>query len=48
MRTFLDVQFYDALMLASSEAAGCEEILTEDLNDGQMYGSVKAVNPFKS
>ena len=23
------------------------EILTEDLNDGQMYGNVKAVNPFK-
>ena len=41
------VQFYDSLMLAFSEAAGCDEILTEDLNDGQMYGSVKAVNPFK-
>ena len=27
---------------------GCDEILTEDLNDGQMYGSVKAVNPFKN
>ena len=48
IRDLYDVQFYDALMLASSEAAGCEEILTEDLNDGQMYGSVKAVNPFKS
>ena len=43
MRTFLDTNVF-----ASSEAAGCEEILTEDLNDGQMYGSVKAVNPFKS
>jgi len=42
------VQSYDSLMLAFSEAAGCNEILTEDLNDGQMYGSVKAVNPFKS
>ena len=41
------VQFYDSLMLAFSEAAGCVEILTEDLNDGQMYGSVKAVNPFR-
>ena len=47
IRDLYGVQFYDALMLASSEAAGCEEILTEDLNDGQMYGSVKAVNPFK-
>jgi predicted nucleic acid-binding protein len=41
------VQFYDSLMLACAEASGCSEILTEDLNDGQMYGSVKAVNPFK-
>ncbi len=42
-----DVQFYDSLMLAAAESAGCDEILTEDLSDGQMYGSVKAVNPFK-
>ena len=41
------IQFFDSLHLASAEAAGCDEILTEDLNDGQMYGSVKAVNPFK-
>ena len=40
-------QFYDSLMLAAAESAGCGEILTEDLNDGQLYGTVKAVNPFK-
>ncbi|MBR4251546.1 MAG: hypothetical protein IKQ15_04520 [Kiritimatiellae bacterium] len=40
-------QFYDSLMLAAAESAGCREILTEDLNDGQMYGTIKAVNPFK-
>jgi predicted nucleic acid-binding protein len=43
--TFLD--FYDALIVAAAEYAGCDEVLTEDLNDGQIYGSVKAVNPFK-
>ena len=42
-----DIQFYDAMMLAAAERIGAEEFLTEDLNDGQMYGSVKAVNPFK-
>ena len=42
-----DLQFYDSLLLATAEALGCDEFLTEDLNDGQMYGSVKAVNPFK-
>ena len=43
--TFLD--FYDALIVAAAEYAGCDEVLTEDLNDGQIYGSIKAVNPFK-
>ena len=42
-----ELQFYDSLLLATAEALGCDEFLTEDLNDGQMYGSVKAVNPFK-
>ncbi len=41
------IQFYDALMVAAAEASGCNEILTEDLNDGQIYCGVKAVNPFK-
>ena len=42
-----DIQFYDAMMLAAAERAGATEFYTEDLNDGQLYGSVKAVNPFK-
>ena len=41
------IQFYDALIVAAAEANGCDEILTEDLNDGQMYCGIKAVNPFK-
>ena len=41
------LQFYDSLMLAAAEFVGCDEILTEDLNDGQIYCGVKAVNPFK-
>ena len=40
-------QFYDSLLLAAAEANGCDEFWTEDLNDGQMYGRVMAVNPFK-
>ncbi len=47
IKSLYGVQFYDSLMLSAAESAGCDEILTEDLNDGQMYGSVKAVNPFK-
>jgi len=43
-----DIQFFDSLLLVAAQETGCDEILTEDLNDGQMYGSVKAVNPFKN
>ena len=43
-----ETQFFDSLLLFAAQENGCDEILTEDLNDGQMYGSVKAVNPFKN
>ena len=39
-------QFFDSLLLVAAEENGCDTILTEDLNDGQMYGLVKAVDPF--
>ena len=42
-----DLQFYDSLLLAAAKENGCDEILTEDLNDGQTYCGIKAVNPFK-
>ena len=41
------LQFYDSLLLAAAEASGCDEFWTEDLNDGQMYCGIKAVNPLK-
>ena len=40
------VGFYDALMIAAANKAGCSTIFTEDLNDGQKYGNVTAINPF--
>ena len=42
-----NLQFYDSLLLAAAEANGCSEFWSEDLNDGQMYCGMKAVNPFK-
>ncbi len=32
---------------AAAERLGCHEIITEDLNDGQMYRGMVAINPFK-
>jgi predicted nucleic acid-binding protein len=42
------IPFWDALMVAAAEAAGAEVLFTEDLNDGQQYGSVVARNPFRA
>ena len=42
-----DIQFFDSVLLATAVANECDEFWSEDLNDGQMYGSVKAINPFK-
>ena len=42
-----EIQFYDALLLGSASESGCDEFVSEDLNDGQTYCGMKAVNPFK-
>jgi predicted nucleic acid-binding protein len=40
------VSFYDAIVLASAETAGCNELFSEDLNTGEMVGGVRIINPF--
>jgi len=42
------ISFWDALILAAAEAGGASVLYTEDLNDGQQYGTVLARNPFRS
>jgi predicted nucleic acid-binding protein len=39
--------YWDGLVVASAAAAGCDRILTEDLNDGQVIASVRIENPFR-
>jgi len=39
--------FWDALVIQSAVSLGCKQLLSEDLNHGQAYGEVQAVNPFK-
>ena len=41
------IQFYDALLLASASESGCDEFISEDLNDGEIYCGMKVANPFK-
>ena len=42
-----DIQFYDALIVATAELAGCDAIYSEDMGDGESYHNVRIVNPFK-
>ena len=39
------LSFWDALIIAAAESAGCEKLWTEDLNDGQVIRGVRVVNP---
>ena len=39
------ISFWDALILASAEEVDAEELLSEDLNDGQAIAGIKIVNP---
>ena len=39
--------FYDALILASALDAGCDTLLTEDLQAGRRVGDLTIVNPFE-
>jgi predicted nucleic acid-binding protein len=42
------LSYWDGLIVASAAAGGCERLLTEDLNDGQLIGSVRVENPFRA
>ena len=38
--------YWDSLIIAAAERAGCTAILSEDFNNGQSYHGMLAVNPF--
>lgn len=40
------IHFYDGMIIAAAERAGCERILSEELNAGQKCFGVEIVNPF--
>lgn len=41
------VAFWDAMILTSAAVLGCRVLWSEDLNDGQRYGNVQVINPFR-
>ena len=38
--------WWDSLILAAGRVAGCSLLLTEDMQDGQVIGDTRVVNPF--
>ncbi|MBN8420256.1 MAG: PIN domain-containing protein [Verrucomicrobia bacterium] len=41
------LSYWDSAIIAAAKTANCTEVLSEDMNDGQDYGGVTVVNPFK-
>jgi len=42
------INFWDALILAAAEQAGCQWLLTEDFQAGRSYEGITVINPFIS
>ena len=40
------LSYWDSLILAAAERAGCGTVYSEDMSDGQHYGSLVVRNPF--
>jgi predicted nucleic acid-binding protein len=40
------ISIWDALVVESAITGGCARLLTEDLQDGRAFGSVRVENPF--
>jgi len=40
------ISYWDGAVLSAAEALGSDTLYTEDLNDGQVYGAVRVLNPF--
>ncbi|MCG9917506.1 MAG: PIN domain-containing protein [Phenylobacterium sp.] len=46
LRASAQLSLWDALVVAAAAGAGCEELITEDLNPGQTIAGVRITNPF--
>jgi len=42
------LSWWDALIVGAAQSSGCVALLTEDLQDGQLFGRVRVVNPFSN
>jgi len=42
------ISFWDALVVQAAGTSGAEVLYSEDLSNGQSYGSVRVINPLRS
>ena len=42
------LSFWDALVIQAAQLSGAEVLYSEDLSDGQKYGSVQVINPLRA
>ena len=41
------LSYWDSALVAAAQALGCDELLSEDLQHGQRFGSLTVTNPFR-
>lgn len=42
------LSWWDALLVSAARVSGCHYLLTEDLQDGQVFGNLQIMNPFQT
>lgn len=42
-----ELRYWDSLIVATARHLGCKVVASEDMSDGQDYGGIVVVNPFK-
>ena len=42
------ISFWDAMVVQAAQASSAEVLYSEDLSDGQTYGSVRVINPLRT
>jgi predicted nucleic acid-binding protein len=42
------ISFWDALVVQAAQVSAAEVLYSEDLSDGQTYGTVRVINPLRA
>jgi predicted nucleic acid-binding protein len=45
LKALYQLSFWDASIVAAAQSAGCRYLFSEDLNTGQVFGTLRVTNP---